>query len=936
MVEGLCQVYDMDSNFREAVRNAFLTCALDARRLPYLSRHFSSGDEEFPEARMTPSAQLMLFLELTSFLDLYSVTPTTRLREMASKITHKFFLPRTIGNKLQPPLFDFHHMVPDASLRHLELVLNAKTQTIPRDIFFDFIKAVVDSLTGAPFISFLTSSECSRMRAYLRNTAPCVNLPFKDVMDGLVGDTKNAGAKNCFAYMLLFLICQVEKEPAGEYSFGNEIETKTRLLGASNDLCCAIFIRRTLIPTLQVTKSKLEELKEGQELDNAVTQKLVKASETFWDLYISGTMELSSRRDENETSFKAVRLELERVAKEILHKGDGAVQMTRGTAELFVQSKLVEMTTTLAEEMVFNYAANVNTKFREHKFHEWMCNELSKLRSKDPTWNSRQEIPSLPQGCVKRLLRKADLPDGVSSHKPFKKDGDNEDEERNYPNAEFGVIFGSSVGNELASAMPIPGIEASDIRRYTCLPVALDRELELDASFVADEAIPPTLEGYAIVPPQKPRPFTQKAQGSHFSKDGWEISMVSFTVPNAESSGANSALYGVSLFFQCKPDQVAIVQDRVDTFVHLEEKQAEPTILADKFQSPITLTKIETTESEDGVGELGKKGYVKNVSVSAPIPAFNNKLKSTSWVSRVLGEEYRDPRHPISIGLALVSRKNVILAMRDTLSRLLYDYCREDDDGSSELGNCGVLVDVLGNFASSDVESIALRCILEPYLRHASTPWIERPLSFQVSAFESMAFVQVTDCLPPTPLALLFIAALLEQKIILSSSRRSVLLSTTVALSALLHPLKWSHLLVPLVPSSLAGDLIQYPAPFILGVPSQDSENADLLGNLPRDVTLVDLDVGRVILAPEFGMDNEMVRKSKDPSATAGALRSQVLYLAQALGTVFGASLKPSAWLCDVVIPVGDNDNITNRIEELKSSAKGFVVELLEGKRSNG
>lgn len=926
----------MDQNFREAVRNAFLTCALDGRRLPFLSRHFTSGDEELADGniadgKMTPSAQLMLFLELTSFLDLYGVTPTARLREMASRISYKFFLPTTVGNKLQPPLFDFHKMVPDASLRHLEVVLNAKTQTIPRDIFFDFSKAVVDSLTGAPFISFLTSTECSRMRGYLRNTAPYFNLPLKEVVDGLVGDTKHAGAKNCFAYILLFLVCQVEKEPSGEHNFGNEEETRSRLLGASNDLCCTIFIRRTFLPALQATKTALEQLKNGQEIDVAVVEKLIKASKKFWGVYISGTMELSSRMDEIDSSFKAVRKELETVAAEVVKKGGSTVPPNRATAEIYVQSKLVETATTLVEEMLYNYAANVNAKFREHKFHEWMCNELSKLRAKDPTWNDKQEIPNLPQGCVKRLLRKADLPEGVSSHKPFKTPTIDDDNERNYPNAEFAVIFGSAVGNEIASEMPVPGIESSDIRRYTCLPVALDREHEHDSSFSAEEALPPTFEGYAVVPPQKPKPFVRKTLSSHFSKDGWEVSLVSFTIPNAESSGAESALYGVSLFLQCKPDHVSIVQDRIDAFVHDEEKTTAPN--TNDFQSPINLRKTETTESEGTIGEIGKKGLVKNVSVSAPISAFNDKLKSTSWVSRVLGEEFRDPLQPISIGLALVSRKNVILAMRDTLSRLLFDYSRRNEEGpeSSVLGNCGVLVDVLGNFAHRDVESISLRCILEPYLRAASAPWIDRPISSQASAFESLALQQVADCLPPTPFALLFITALLEQKIILSSSRRSVLQSATVALSALLDPLKWSHLLVPMVPASLAGDLIQYPAPFILGVPSEDSQNAELIGNLPRDVTLVDLDVGRVILAPDFGLDNDMVQKSQDPRATAGALRSQVLYLAQALGTIFGNTLKAESWLCDVVVPPGGRNSTEHGVGGLKFVAKSFISELLEG-----
>eukprot|EP00536_Pseudo-nitzschia_multiseries_P000393 jgi/Psemu1/300022/fgenesh1_kg.5_\ len=142
-----------------------------------------------------------------------------------------------------------------------------------------------------------------------------------------------------------------------------------------------------------------------------------------------------------------------------------------------------------------------------------------------------------------------------------------------------------------------------------------------------------------------------------------------------------------------------------------------------------------------------------------------------------------------------------------------------------------------------------------------------------------------------------------------------------------------------MVPGALANDLIQYPAPFILGVPSEDADSMDLLGNLPRDVTLVDLDVGRVILAPDFGRDNEMCRGTADVQATARALRSQVLYLAQGLGTVFGNSLRAESWICDepslcTSTPGkihNDEESVTGRLDELRLSASSFIDEMLEG-----
>jgi hypothetical protein len=244
---------------------------------------------------------------------------------------------------------------------------------------------------------------------------------------------------------------------------------------------------------------------------------------------------------------------------------------------------------------------------------------------------------------------------------------------------------------------------------------------------------------------------------------------------------------------------------------------------------------------------------------------------------------------------------------------------------------------MLGAFSYQDHEASALKIVLEPYIRSACSSWVDRPLTDQSRAFETFALKQLTDALPPTPLALIFVTALLEQKIIISSSRRSVLHAACSALVNLLRPLKWSHLLVPLVPGALAADLIQYPAPFLLGVPSEDADNMNLLGYLPRDVTLVDLDVGRVILAPSFGQDNEMVRKAEDTNATARALRSQALYLAQGLGTVFGNSLRPRSWQCDnPLLPTNPDsiDSETRNLVSLKNTASSFIMELLEGTAS--
>uniref|UniRef100_A0A7S2YHD9 UDENN domain-containing protein n=1 Tax=Entomoneis paludosa TaxID=265537 RepID=A0A7S2YHD9_9STRA len=175
----------------------------------------------------------------------------------------------------------------------------------------------------------------------------------------------------------------------------------------------------------------------------------------------------------------------------------------------------------------------------------------------------------------------------------------------------------------------------------------------------------------------------------------------------------------------------------------------------------------------------------------------------------------------------------------------------------------------------------------------------------------------------------------MEQKIVITGSRRSVLLSATTALAEMLKPLKWCHLMVPRVPSNLAGDLLQYPAPFILGMPAQDPGILELIRELPEDVTLVDLDVGRVILASSFSTE-DLSRGTPKNETTARALRTQVLSLAQCLGNVFGTCIDPASWSCDKLLfdGAGSGNDAQSRFPALKSACHDFLQELLAGATS--
>jgi hypothetical protein len=367
--------------------------------------------------------------------------------------------------------------------------------------------------------------------------------------------------------------------------------------------------------------------------------------------------------------------------------------------------------------------------------------------------------------------------------------------------------------------------------------------------------------------------------------DGWDVSLVNFVIPRADvsSDDGDAAMYGVSL----------------------------------------TLRQSSRQSSSQSLPDTDTSSYAQSVSnYISENETFRTRLKERSWIDRVQNEiRDEDSSLPV-IGIILASHRNSISAMRETLSDFLSVFVRN----SRELPS---LVNLLGNFAHQDVDPDALSRLLLPFVEKTSKPWLERPIDAQKQAFVQMAGQQLIQSLPPIPLALLFATALLEQKIVLSSSRRSILASASVALSEMLKPLSWCHLLVPCVPAALAVDLLQYPAPYILGMPAEDDGIVELIQELPSDVTLVDLDVGRVILAPSFANDSELGRGTQNNADTARALRSQVLFLAQSLGSAFGPKLDPSMWLCD---RIGTHTRSTmSAFDELCTVCKDFITELLDG-----
>ena len=91
---------------------------------------------------------------------------------------------------------------------------------------------------------------------------------------------------------------------------------------------------------------------------------------------------------------------------------------------------------------------------------------------------------------------------------------------------------------------------------------------------------------------------------------------------------------------------------------------------------------------------------------------------------------------------------------------------------------------------------------------------------------------------------LLLEAVLMEQRVLLLSSKLSALTVVGETLLHLLFPLRWPHVYIPLLPRSLI-DFLFAPMPFIIGMHHQWVKG-QLTGDMASDMVIVDLDSNRV------------------------------------------------------------------------------------------
>lgn len=488
-----------------------------------------SQPQDLP-SEITASTRLMLYLELVTFRDLFTVASPQRRVDYAKLIASKFLLPSDSDN----PLFDLRPMFPADVLndfRESMSNLNTNANAVGLDLFSEINRCLEDSLAGSKFAYFLLSDECARMRAYMRSTTSYIDPPLGLVIrdSSLISSKEFSSARNHMKYMMVYLLYQKEKDTIDKNfdKTPNAIDKETkRLKGSVGGLSCAIFISKILLVS---TMDAMKAINENTESRDAINT-FIGTLENFWESFIApegGILDSSSYSNETYNLIEKMRdflLDAVETPEETKDE-DRLLCIARSLVqnEVFLQN--LER---LRDELTYDYYVNYHTKYRAHIIHEWMCSEAntdiqdsSREDIQSDTAKLNGSIPALSDGSISRLMRKLDIPKGVSRHCPVHITANVDVEKEQIEsakcnfNADFALVFtASGVDGNIADttdSSPIKQItsfDQSSFQRISSTPLSAHAKHQAE-KISLDQMFPATIVSYAMVPPLKNRPFQE-------------------------------------------------------------------------------------------------------------------------------------------------------------------------------------------------------------------------------------------------------------------------------------------------------------------------------------------------------------------------------------------------------------------------------------------
>ncbi len=130
-------------------------------------------------------------------------------------------------------------------------------------------------------------------------------------------------------------------------------------------------------------------------------------------------------------------------------------------------------------------------------------------------------------------------------------------------------------------------------------------------------------------------------------------------------------------------------------------------------------------------------------------------------------------------------------------------------------------------------------------------------------------FLRMTiEALPPSLLVEVFKCAVLERKILLTSSSYTLLTAAGATLKRLIRPLSWQHVCIPVLPRQML-ETLECPTPFIIGLHKSYAFRRDFPFVL--DLVVVDLDRGTVqVQSANTAIEEEAVEQQQEQKHTGG------------------------------------------------------------------
>eukprot|EP01105_Mastigella_eilhardi_P000904 TRINITY_DN11114_c0_g1_i1.p1 TRINITY_DN11114_c0_g1~~TRINITY_DN11114_c0_g1_i1.p1 ORF type:complete len:1570 (-),score=324.89 TRINITY_DN11114_c0_g1_i1:43-4230(-) len=136
---------------------------------------------------------------------------------------------------------------------------------------------------------------------------------------------------------------------------------------------------------------------------------------------------------------------------------------------------------------------------------------------------------------------------------------------------------------------------------------------------------------------------------------------------------------------------------------------------------------------------------------------------------------------------------------------------------------------------------------------------------------------------------------LLEEKVLICGRRVSTLFAACECLAALLWPLQWAHVLIPLLPESLR-EFLSSPTPFLVGMISES--RAGVPQHVLQELVVVDLDAGTVTLPTAVDVQPQQPAMPAGEATVAAPLPEREVSILQA---ELNQLLKPDVVNCDSV-----------------------------------